>query len=368
VRCWGWNGDGELGNGSLTEQFDTAVVTKNPTGTGPLQNVVQLALGDYHTCALLTTGQVRCWGDGDSGEIGNGDFGDRLYPTVVRNATDTAPLQNVIAISAESDGACAVLSNHQVRCWGEDDYGQLGNGLPHTNSALPVRVRGVGGTGSLSNIASLGGGYDTNCAVTQGGQGRCWGYDSYGGLGDSTDIDGSEFPTRVENPNGTPLTGVTQISNGGYHGCARLTNGQARCWGYNYYGQLGVGGTDDRTGGRVVRTPGGTPLANVVSIEASYDSTCALLTSGQVRCWGSDEYGQNGDGTFGSPDHREYASPVRNAAGTGNLTGVRVLAGKSYHYCVGQGDGRARCWGYGDYGHIGDGSDVDRARPVLVVL
>jgi alpha-tubulin suppressor-like RCC1 family protein len=366
VRCWGYNENGQLGDGS-EDDSTTAVTVRNASDTGPLQNVVQLALGDYHSCALLTNKQVRCWGKGDYGALGGGDFDDSSLPVTVRNVGDTGPLQNVLQIGGESDGACAVLTNHQVRCWGEDDYGQLGNGLPEENSNLPVTVKGVGGSGVLTGIARLGGGYDNNCAATQTGQGRCWGYVGAGALGNGTDTSDSPVPVVVRNAgNGQPLTGITQITQGGYHGCARLTNGQARCWGDNDEGEPGTGGTNDNTRAVLVRLPNGSPLTGIVTIKAGDYSTCALLDTGRVRCWGEDEYAQNGDGTVESPTFRKYPNLVHGTGNTGILTGATQLGGESYHYCVRLNNGQARCWGYDSYGALGNGSSNTTPYPVRV--
>jgi alpha-tubulin suppressor-like RCC1 family protein len=368
VRCWGYNSNGQLGNND-DDDATTAVVVRNGADTGPLRNVVQLALGDYHTCALLESRQVRCWGYGTYGQIGNGETDDVALPTVVENVAGTGPLQSAIRISAESDGACALLANRQLRCWGEDDYGQLGNGLPEAASDLPVVVKGVGGNGVLSDIAGLGGGYDNNCAWTRSGQGRCWGYQGDGALGNNS-ASNSPVPVVVRNAqNGLPLTGITQLSQGGYQGCARLTNGQARCWGDNTEGALGTGGTTDNRRAVTVRLPNGRALTGVVDIEAAAYATCALLSSGKVRCWGDDEYAQNGDGSVESPEFRKFPNLVHNTGNaSGVLTNVRQLAGKSYHSCVTLTSGQARCWGYDSYGALGNGNDDTTPYPVRVQI
>jgi alpha-tubulin suppressor-like RCC1 family protein len=361
VRCWGYNGYGELGDGS-EDDSDIAVTVRNQSDTGPLQNVVQLALGDYHTCALLTNKQVRCWGYNNLGQLGTGDEDNASVPQPVRNAGDTGPLVNVLAITAESEGGCALLTSRQVRCWGEDDYGQLGNGLPKEHSTLPVAVKGVGGVGVLTGIAGLGGGYDTSCANTQTGRALCWGYDGGGTRDEETAV-----PVVVRNAqNGRVLTGVTQVSNGGYHSCARLVNGQARCWGDNEDGQLGNGRTVGNPRAALVRLPNGNPLTGIVNVEAGNDSTCALINTGQVRCWGDDTYAQNGDGTVASPVFRKYPNLVRGTGNTGILNGVTQLAGKSYHSCVRLNNGQARCWGYDDYGALGNGNTGSTPYPVRV--
>jgi alpha-tubulin suppressor-like RCC1 family protein len=209
---------------------------------------------------------------------------------------------------------------------------------------------------------------DNNCAVTSGGQGRCWGRQGEGALGNGGGAD-SAVPVRVRSAaSGTPLTGITQISQGGFHGCARLSSGQARCWGNNSEGELGTGGTNDSTRAVVVRRAGGAPLAGVRSVFAGADTSCAAVSGGEARCWGDDDNGETGDGTFENPAFRKLPGPVVSSNGTGNLTGVRQLAGKSFHSCVVQTTGRARCWGYNAHGALGDGDDQNRPKPVIVQI
>ena len=167
---------------------------------------------------------------------------------------------------------------------------------------------------------------------------------------------------------GGPLTGVTQISQGGYHGCARLTNGQARCWGDNEDGQLGTGTVFPTTRPVVVRRQGGTALTGVVAIFAGVDTTCAQVTGGQVRCWGYDTSGQNGDGTIGSPDGRKVPTPVRNLTNTGNLLNVTQLHMGGSHACVRLSNGEARCWGENGDGQLGNGGTTDKPVPVKVQI
>jgi len=246
VRCWGENDIGQLGQGDRNPRT-FAVTVKNAAGNGPLTGVVQVAVGDDHACALLTSGEVRCWGDNSDFELGSGFISnDKTRPVPVVGLNGTGRLRNVVAIGAESDGACALLSNREVRCWGADDFGQLGNGNPLTDSNKPVVVKGTGGTGRLGNVTQIDPGFDNACARLANGQARCWGYNDEGELGNNTTT-GSPFPVVVKNlAGGGPLTGVTQVSIGGYVGCARLANGQARCWGDNAEGSVGAGTTTNR--------------------------------------------------------------------------------------------------------------------------
>ncbi len=287
---------------------------------------------------------------------------------MVRNTADTGPLLNVRAIVAEETGACALLTNDRVRCWGEDDYGQLGNGAPLANANLPVTVKGLGSTGVLTGVRSIEGGFGQRLrrrsSTARPGAGASTAAAILGN-GDRADV---PHPVVVKNLTGSgPLTGVTQISSGGYHGCARLTNGQARCWGDNEHGQLGNGTVADHP---LPSWSGGTaaaPLTGVVSIFAGAHATCARVTGGQVRCWGTHTSGQNGDGTIGSPTP-EAPHPGANLTDTGNLLNVTQLHMQYAHACVRLSNGEARCWGDGTDGQLGNSDTTDLPLPVKVQI
>jgi len=172
-----------------------------------------IAAGGSHACALLTGGSVRCWGSNFSGQLGNGTTTNDPIPTpVVVSGITTAT-----AISAGNGNTCALLTGGSVRCWGDNYYGQLGNGTT-TNSSTPVAVSGI-----TTATAISAGGYHT-CALLTDGSVRCWGYNNYGQLGNGTTTD-SSTPVAVGG-----ITTAIAISAGGYHTCALLTGGSVRCW------------------------------------------------------------------------------------------------------------------------------------------
>jgi alpha-tubulin suppressor-like RCC1 family protein len=253
VRCWGYNGGGRLGDGTLTER-PLPVVVRGTSGAGPLSGVSQLSVGRAHVCATLDSGQARCWGVGEHGRIGDGTQADRKHAVVVKDVDGRGPLTGVRQVVAGSTHTCARLASRQVRCWGTNFNHQLGIPTPAVQRLLPVVVRQrTGSHPPLGGVIALGSGGDTTCAVLSTHQVRCWGDDQQGELGNGTTT-GQIGPVAVRSPAGgidppTPgnLTGITQVSGGLDHLCARRNNGRAYCWGSNTYDQIGSGSGNDPT-------------------------------------------------------------------------------------------------------------------------
>jgi hypothetical protein len=185
--------------------------------------------------------------------------------------------------------SCAIVAGGQVRCWGSGHNGRLGDGSFRPISAIPVSVSGL--TGATAIAAGIG----HTCAVVSDGQVQCWGWNMSGQLGDGTNTNYAVIPTTV-----TGLTGATAIA-AGLHTCATVSGGHARCWGDNDTGQLGDGTT---TASRVPVAVNG--LSGSTAIAAGYSSygppygghACAVGAGGEVRCWGLNSQGQLGNGTY----------------------------------------------------------------------
>ena len=272
VKCWGYNGFGQLGDGTGTQRSTPVNVS------GLTSGVSAIAAGAYHTCALTTAGGVKCWGYNNDGQLGDGTATVRTTPADVSGLTS-----GVGAIAAGENHACALTSGGGVKCWGNNSNGQLGDGTV-TSRLAPVDVYGL--TGTVSAIAA---GWYHTCALTSAGGGQCWGYNGSGQLGDGTTID-RVTPVDVSGLN----SGVSAIAAGAIHSCALTGTGGAKCWGNSTSGQLGDGTT---------RTQRLTPVdvsgltSGVSAIAAGFYQTCALTSVGGVKCWGSNGLGQLGDST-----------------------------------------------------------------------
>ena len=333
VRCWGENSEGQLGDGTKLDRYTAVDVVGLSSG------VVTLTGGGYFTCALMSSGGVKCWGDNWAGQIGDGSRSRQKTPV------DVVGLGEVVtSLETGESHTCAVTASGKVKCWGSNSFGQLGDGT----SALklsPVNVYNL--TDGLVGIA--GGGMHT-CAVTSGGGVKCWGNNYYGQLGDGT-IVGRLRPVSVYGLGGAAVA----VTTGDFHTCALLSSGSIQCWGYNKYGQLGNNSNEQSHVPVFVESLGGVASA----IDAGANHTCALLTSGFVKCWGDNFGGQLGDGTL-----EERYVPVRVTGLTDWVAGS-ITAGEN-HSCALSNTGGLRCWGDNAYGEIGDGTTGKRKIPVDV--
>ena len=360
--CWGRNDGGMLGNGT-----GTASGTPVPVSTAgtPLAGKViqQIMAGDNHSCALTTDGQMACWGWNEFGQLGDGTNTDRDTPVSVNTAGTPLAGKTIRQVMVAGYYTCAVSTDGQAACWGWNQYGQLGDGTT-TNRNIPVAISTAGTPLAGKAIRQIsGGGY--TCAITTDGQAACWGRNDIGQLGNDTTTD-STTPVLVSTA-GTPLAGkaIQQITTGNDHTCAITTDGQAACWGHNDGGELGDGTTSDRTTPVAVSTAG-TPLAGktLQQITAGHYHTCARTTDGQAVCWGWNGSGQLGDGTTA---YRIVPVPV-STAGTplAGKTIQQISAGFEFT-CAVSTDGQAACWGENGNGKLGDGTwNINHYTPVAV--
>lgn len=221
VKCWGQNSRGELGLGTTEEALEPAAVASLGEG------VTQVAAGASHTCALTGTGAVMCWGVNDQYQLGGGAPAQSLTPVPVSGLS--AGIRHIAAGAAHT---CAVTIEGEVHCWGGNAHGELGAGQASAAPvATPTKVEGL--PGPMMMVAA---GRFHTCAVSPLGQAWCWGQNEFGALGDDTSLDRA-LPVQ---PMGLPAP-VVALSAGAGGTCAVLDDGAAYCWGSNANGQLGDG-------------------------------------------------------------------------------------------------------------------------------
>lgn len=363
---------GVLACGQKCESYDTTGCRK----------VVSLAAGEWHTCALFEDGRVKCWGGNGSlsggdwyatGQLGYGDTEDRGdEPGEMGDAlpfVDLGTGRRAVALALGNDHTCAVLDDGTVKCWGGNEYGQLGYGdteqrgdeSGEMGDALPAVDLGTGGVAT-----SLAGGSSYTCAILEDGSVKCWGINGSGrlGLGDTErrgDEPGEMGDALPTADLGTGR-GAEQLALGTGQSCALLDDGTLKCWGRNDgYGQLGLGDEESR-GDEPGEMGDGLPLVDlgtgrtVRSVSAGWFFTCALLDGGSVKCWGD-----NGDGELGigdvlwsnrgdEPGEMGDALPAVNL---GSGQSAMALAAATAHVCAMLDNGAVKCWGSNGQGRLG---------------
>ncbi|HJL19834.1 MAG TPA: MopE-related protein [Sandaracinaceae bacterium LLY-WYZ-13_1] len=277
VSCWGLNFSGQVGL--------TPTVSEDPSDVSGWLGHGDLALGLGHSCAAA--GSATCWGSNARGQLGDGSGSDRYSPgppITLPSMASMPPAATFASLAAGDDHTCG-RSPDAVLCWGDNGFGQLGDGTT-TQRDTPVEVSTLGPTADGPRVRHLAAGGSHACVVLDDGTVRCWGNGGDGRLGTGSDTS-SSVPVSV-----TGLTGAVEVAAGASHTCARTGTGEVWCWGQNSYGQLGDGTTTNRS------APVAVSLAHdALEIAAGYAHTCARVTGERVFCWGRGLHGQLGHGS-----------------------------------------------------------------------
>jgi alpha-tubulin suppressor-like RCC1 family protein len=369
VDCWGLGDDGQLGNGTFSGS-STPVQVEGVGGSGTLTGVTSLTTDGYtyDMCAVLAAGGVDCWGANSYGQLGNGTFSGSDTPVQVEGVGGSGTLAGVAALTSNTTGTnCALLSSGGVDCWGAGNEDGLGNGTG-SNSATPVQVVGVGGSGTLAGVAALATDQAGFCALLHSGAVDCWGYGGSGDLGNGA-FSNSATPVQVEGVGGSgTLAGAASLVGGWTGYCAILGSGGVVCWGRDDDGELGNGNgsfANSATPVQVVGVGGGT-LAGVKSLASVGLGFCAVVASSGVDCWGLGHDGQLGNGHFYKRTDFGSATPVQVTRGHRIVTGVASVTGELLTFCAVLDTGGVDCWGWGVDGELGHGGFNDSAHPVRV--
>ncbi len=282
--CWGDNVFGELGDGTV----ETSSVPQRIEGLPPVE---QVAAGQFVTCAVDVNQDLWCWGSNGFGELGLGYVSDATAPVTVPTRVESLSSVVFVSVSRGYSNVCAVVYGGTVWCWGQGESGQLGNGTTPAYSATPVQVLRDDITAEQLEAAVVSVGSSFACASTDlvGPSLYCWGANGSGVLGTGTTDATTARASVISEPED-----VDVVSAGIAHACARRLNGQVVCWGSNTLGQLGLGSADPTSSDRPVDV---VELDEVVQLSVGGLHTCVRTGSGQLECWGDNSTGALGDGT-----------------------------------------------------------------------
>lgn len=314
--CWGANSDGQLGDGTTSNRAVAVAVS------GDL-SYDAIRPGSNHTCGISATGAAHCWGGNSHGQLGNGTTTNSSIPMLVSGDL-------VFSALVAGAGATCGLTTVAVYCWGDNTYGQLGDGST-TSSSTPVVV-----SGNLTFTTIATSGYHT-CGLTAAGAVYCWGYGSDGQLGNGTTMH-SSAPVAVSGG----LT-FSAIVTGNSHTCGLTADGAAHCWGDNYFGQIGR--NDRLTSTTPVAVSGGRTF---IALTLGDWHSCGLTSSGVAYCWGNNFDGQLGNESMGSNFY------IPHVVYGGHTFTTLALGGE--HTCGLNSSGTIYCWGWNDFGQLGRGT------------
>ena len=302
--------------------------------------VADVVAGGIHTCVRFGDGSIQCWGDNDWGQLGNGTTTSSATPVAV------AGVAGATAITAGEHHTCAIVAGGAVTCWGRNDSGQLGRGTITAKELTPVSVSG------LTGATAIAAGDFHTCALVPalggGGSGpvMCWGAGTTGQLGDDH-FTTSPVPVAVAG-----ITNAVAIGAGGNTTCAVLSGGTVSCWGDNNQGKLGIGSNVLFVGSPAPVSG----LTGAVDVSPGYRHTCAHTNTGGVWCWGDEAIGELGNGVALPGAFSNVPVAV-----SGMLAG-QVDSGSDFT-CAQLSLQGVNCWGRNDLGQIGDGTTTSRSVP-----
>jgi len=411
--CWGSNSFGQLGDGTNSDRIfpvevDTAGVLSN-------KKLILISSGGNHTCVVDNENKVYCWGSNDSGQLGTGaDFGWNDFSNVPIEIDNSGVLKGVaiVSISSGYDHTCAVSKVGKAYCWGDNEYGQLGDGT-ETDKPTPVLVNDKGVLNGKFLLQISAGGILT-CTLDDEGKAYCWGGGQYGGLGDGSfeydqknpvPVDSSSVLKGVkliyvgagsyegyaidengntycwnENTNDLPAilndegvfngNKIVSMDIGGNHSCAVDVEGNVYCWGWwkgNEHGELGNGTKEASEIPVKVDDSNDLHGKKIISVTVGSSHTCAIDSLGSAYCWGNNENGQIGS--------RKKAEPLFSPTPRDEIYTQTILKGKKIilidssdtHTCVVDDKNKVYCWGTNDKGQLGDGTVETSYLPVAVI-
>lgn len=365
VLSWGLNDQGQLGNGTTTNTSVPGAIDMSGALQG--KTVTKVAAGSQAACALTSDGRVFCWGDGARGQLGNGGTADSLVPTPI-DTSGVLTGKTIVDITATTNAMCALTSDGLIACWGDNDFGQLGNSTYALDQVSPVLFTNLGALAGRTPTALSVGGFATTCAILDDGSAACWGSGTYGQMGNGTSgaaVIRNPIPIAVDMTGVLAGKRISSMTIGAYHVCALTSDRTLSCWGRNSQGQLGIGNLTDQTVPVLVTTSGVLAGLTASAIAAGGESTCAIA-SGGVFCWGDGSDGALGAGNLSDAQLPQAIDTSGVMAGQrATLLAINGLTGL-LHTCTVTESNVMACWGVGANGQLGDGLSTRSDVPVRV--
>jgi alpha-tubulin suppressor-like RCC1 family protein len=357
VLAWGSNSGGVLGQGMTAAQLVSLALptaVKDPTGQASLTGVVAVSIGAKTALALTEDGEVYSWGDNIQGVLGRtAPNGDPL-PGKVVGPTGTGTLQHIVSVSIGDQNAVALADDGTVYSWGY--YTGRSGADP---KLAPGPVNAVSGGGALSDAVAVSAGWNWSAALLADGRIVTWGFSSNQSLGRPGVAQPIDAPGYViDLLTSQPLTTAVSLSAGYAFGMALNAAGQVYAWGDDQYGQIGQNTSlTDYLGAALVKAPGGAGLlSDITMVAAGGHHALALDSSGRVLSWGYSQDGQLGDGaSHPRVNFSSLPDAVVSLAGTGQLADITAIAAGFSHSLALTNDGSLLIWGHGFRGNLGQG-------------
>jgi alpha-tubulin suppressor-like RCC1 family protein len=349
IYCFGNAAFGRLGTGILPAGPEARPVPEQVLYSG---DFVQVTAGSAHACGLRANGYISCWGWNAMGQVGPGGDHSQRFPLTITYSP------GFVNVTAGWEHTCGLKAKRRVECWGANRLGQLGDGTVVSRSwLLPVLEATSQGPTQLEDVIEIEAGANHTCAIKSSGQVLCWGRTTSGQIGEGNEI--VDPLVNVAFPNG--LAGGARLGGGSRadHSCVIQGNGDALCWGRNDHGQVGVAPLSAE-----VSAPAGVQIPErVIEISSGENNTCALLVTGILKCWGYNQWGEVGNGSL----TKNIVTPQSVVGVPSHLTGSATLALGFSHTCASKSDGTIYCWGSNTYGQLGDGTTTNTRAPALPV-
>ncbi len=346
LKCWGSNKYGQLGDGTNNDKSLPTIISLGDDGS----HATQISLGGFDTCAIDNLKKLKCWGSGYSN-----------MPTPISLGGDDATYATHIALGYLH--SCVIDSLKNLKCWGWNREGQLGDGT-NEDKSLPTIIS-LGDDGTYATQISLG--TEHTCAIDNLNNLKCWGLNYFGQVGDGSHRNSKLSPTIISL--GDDGSHATQIALGGYHTCAIDNIKNLKCWGYNRMGQIGDGSHSSSLLLPTIISLGREIETYPAQIALGSAHSCAIDNLKNLKCWGWNVFGQLGDGTEGW--HNMKRKPTTISLDDGGNTSIdmkyatQISTGK-HHTCTIDNINDIMCWGWNGRGQLGDGTTIDKTTPTVI--